>query len=120
MILYNYVKMSIGGGELKMSVSRILKWVTGAFEAFLGIPVIGGAFIVSLLWTPLIVMFVLHIVTLVLTKRDGGPATGSILGIVTSCIGWIPFVGMIMHILSAIFLMINAATSDNKIIRVAA
>src|SRR5690625_4626811 len=97
-----------------MSTSRILKWVTGAFEAFLGIPVIGGAFIVSLLWTPLLVMLILHIITLVLTKKDGGPAVGSILGIIASCLGWIPIVGMILHILAAIFLMINGATPDNK------
>ncbi|WP_099159582.1 hypothetical protein [Virgibacillus ndiopensis] len=98
-----------------MSPSRVLKWVTGAFEAFLGIPAVGGVFIVSLFWTPLAIMLVLHIITLVLTKKDGGASTGSILGIITSCIGWIPFVGMIMHILSAIFLMINAATKDKNV-----
>ena len=49
-----------------------------------------------------------------MTKKDGGPSTGSILGIVTPCIGWIPFVGMIMLILSAVFLMVNAATPDKK------
>lgn len=97
-----------------MSVSRILKWVTGGFEAFLGIPVIGGAFIIGLLWIPLAVMLVLHIITLVLTRKDGGPATGSILGIVASALGWIPGVGMVLHILAAIFLMINAATPDNQ------
>ncbi|QKY70447.1 hypothetical protein [Lentibacillus sp. CBA3610] len=97
-----------------MSPSRILKWVTGGFEAFLGIPAIGGAFIVGLYWTPLVIMLILHIITLVMTKKDGGATTGSILGIVTSCIGWIPVVGMIMHIPSAIFLMLNAAAKDNK------
>lgn len=97
-----------------MSASRVLKWVTGGMEAFLGIPFIGGAFILGNYYLPLFVMLAMHIITLVLTKRDGGQSTGSILGIVTSCIGWIPFVGMIMHILSAIFLMINAAAPDKK------
>lgn len=97
-----------------ISASRVLKWVTGAFEAFLGIPFIGGTFIVAMLWIPLFVMLVLHIITLVLTKKDGGATTGSILGIVASCVGWIPIVGMIMHILTAVFLMINAATPDDK------
>ncbi|MFD2044824.1 hypothetical protein ACFSTA_14165 [Ornithinibacillus salinisoli] len=95
-----------------MSTSRIMKWVTGGLEAFLAIPIIGGTFILSLYWTPLFVMLILHIITLVLTRQDGGKTTGSILGIITSCIGWIPIVGMIMHTLSAIFLMINAAQSD--------
>ena len=96
-----------------MSVSRILKWVTGGLEALLGIPFVGGTIVVSLLWTPLAVMLVLHIGTLILTKKDGGKTTGSILGIVTSCIGWIPFLGMVMHIISAVFLMINAAQPDS-------
>lgn len=99
-----------------MSVSRIMKWVTGGLEAILGIPVLGGTIVVGLLWTPLLVMLALHIVTLVLTKRDNGATTGSVLGIVTSCIGWIPFVGMIMHILSAIFLMVDATKEDKVII----
>ncbi|MEN2466346.1 hypothetical protein [Ornithinibacillus sp. FSL M8-0202] len=102
-----------------MSTSRIMKWITGGLEALLGFPILGATIIVGLLWTPLLVMLVLHIITLVLTQRDGGASTGSILGIITSCIGWIPFVGMIMHILSAIFLMINAAKPDNASIGVA-
>lgn len=101
-----------------MSVSRILKWVTGAFEAFLAIPILGGTFIISLAWTPLMVMLVLHIITLILTQKDGGASTGSILGIVASVVGWIPGVGMIMHVLSAVFLMINAATPDNKVMHI--
>ncbi|MGN7399402.1 hypothetical protein ACTHO0_06055 [Cytobacillus praedii] len=97
-----------------MSPSRILKWLTGALEAILGIPVLGATIVVGLLWIPLAIMLVLHIITLVLTKKDGGASAGSILGIVTSCVAWIPFVGMIMHILSAIFLMIDASKKDQK------
>ncbi|OAT81043.1 hypothetical protein A6P54_13075 [Bacillus sp. MKU004] len=95
-----------------MSTSRILKWTTGAFEAVLGVPLLGAFIIFSFLWFPLVIMLVLHIVTLILTIKDGGSPTGSILGIITSCIAWIPFVGMAMHIITAIFLLINAAKPD--------
>ncbi|MFX3675195.1 MAG: hypothetical protein ACE3JQ_12225 [Paenisporosarcina sp.] len=95
-----------------MSTTKILKWVTGAMEAVLGIPILGATIVISFLWVPLFVMLVLHIVTLVLTKQNGGSITGSILGIVTSCVAWIPFVGMIMHILSAIILMLDAAKPE--------
>ncbi|MFC7373257.1 hypothetical protein ACFQPF_16570 [Fictibacillus iocasae] len=98
-----------------MSPSRVMKWVTGGLEALLGIPVLGGTIVISLAWTPLVVMFVLHIITLVLTKKVNGASTGSILGIITSCVGWIPFVGMIMHILSAIFLMLDASKADKPV-----
>lgn len=97
-----------------MSSSRVLKWVTGGLEAFLGIPVLGGYIILSFFWIPLVVMFVLHIITLVLTICDKGPFEGSILGIITSCVGMIPVLGMIMHILSAVFLMISASKPETR------
>lgn len=100
-----------GFGE--MTASRILKWVTGGFEAILGIPILGASIVLGLAYTPLILMLILHIITLILTKKDNGPAVGSILGIVTSVVAVIPFVGFVMHILTAVFLMINAATPNN-------
>lgn len=100
-----------------MSPSKILKWITGGAEAFLGIPLIGGFFIISQGWTPLFVMLILHIITLLITNKDGGVNGGSILGIITSCIGWIPIVGMIMHIITAIVLFITALMPNSNIVK---
>jgi hypothetical protein len=98
-----------------MSTSRILKWVSGGLEALLGIPLLGGTIVVGLFWSPLAIMLILHIVTLVITKKEGsGSITGSILGIITSCVAWIPIVGMVMHIISAIILMLDAAKTEDK------
>lgn len=96
-----------------MSLSRIMKWVTGGSEAFLGIPLIGGSFILSTSWGALLVMFILHTVTLFIARNEKGNITGSILGMVTSFIGVIPVVGMIMHIITAIVLLIDAATNKH-------
>lgn len=101
-------------GGVNMSTSRILKWVSGSLEAILGIPVLGGLIVLSLAWIPLLIMLALHIVTFILTKKDEGGTTGSILGIITSCVGWIPIVGMVMHIISAVFLMINASKPESE------
>lgn len=96
---------------------KILKWVSGALEALLGIPLIGGTIVVGLLWTPLVVMLALHIVTLILGNKVGIKGSSSILGIVTSCLAWIPGVGMIMHIITAILIMIDAAkVNTNEIV----
>ncbi|WP_141431965.1 hypothetical protein [Bacillus sp. 03113] len=97
-----------------MKISTILKWVTGGLEAILGIPVLGGAIVLSLLWTPLGLMLILHIATLVFSSKENEKLHGSILGIVTSILGWIPFVGMILHIISAILLMVDAYKSKNE------
>lgn len=101
-----------GGNELK--ISTILKWITGGLEAFLGIPIIGGTIILSFSWLPLLFMLILHIVTLIFSIYDKKKFHGSILGIVTSCIGWIPILGMIMHIITAILLMIDAYQSHKQ------
>lgn len=97
-----------------MSGSRIMRLVTGGFEAFLGIPFIGAIFIISQGWFPLVIMFVLHLVTLIMSKNNNSPTVGSVLGIITSLIAWIPFVGITMHIITAIALLITGAMPDRE------
>jgi len=95
--------------------TRILKWVAGGLEALLGIPVLGGSIIIGLLWTPLIFMLAVHIVGLVLSVKSNSKKVGHILGIIASCVGFIPFVGMVLHILTAIFLLIEAAKNEEDV-----
>lgn len=100
-----------------ISVSQILKWVSGGLEAFWGIPFVGGAMILGMVWLPLPMMLALHIVTVVFSVKENKPITGNILGIITSCIAWIPVVGMIMHIISAIFILLEAGKDTNREIK---
>ncbi|KIL46754.1 hypothetical protein [Jeotgalibacillus soli] len=97
-----------------MKTSTILKWITGGLEAFFSIPILGGFLIVSNLWAPLWIMLGLHILTLVFAAREMESKTGSIVGIVTSIVGWIPFVGFIMHIITAIILLVDAAATSAR------
>jgi hypothetical protein len=97
-----------------LSGSKILKWISAIFEGLLGIPFLGGAFIIANGWTPLFFMLILHIITLVITIRDRGASAGSILGIITSVIGIIPVLGMVMHIITAIVLAITALIPDRN------
>lgn len=91
-----------------MSSARILKWITGAMEALLGIPILGGTLVISFLYTPLMILLILHIITLVYCNQEGLDKAPSTLGIITSCIAWVPILGMIMHILTAVFLLISS------------
>ncbi|MGW9530780.1 hypothetical protein ACWHAM_24240 [Paenibacillus terrae] len=92
-----------------MTPSRTLKWITGGIEIFLAIPVLGGLIVLNSAYTVLFIMMIFHIVTLVLSVINKEAYYGSILGIVTSVVGWIPIVGWLMHLLSGIFLMVTAA-----------
>ncbi len=87
--------------------TKILKIVSGSLEALLGIPVLGGTIVIGLAWTPLVLMLVLHIVTVILASKSGVQKGASILGIVTSCVAAIPGVGMVMHIITAVLLLID-------------
>lgn len=98
-----------------MSSGRVLKWITGGMEAFLGIPLLGGTIVISFLYTPLMILLILHIITLVYCNQEGLDSAPSILGIITSCIAWIPIVGMIMHILTAIFLLSSSYKEHQRV-----
>lgn len=101
---------------------KTLKWISGSIEAVLGMPIVGGIIVLSLAWTPLVVMLAFHIVIVVLSKKAGVKSPGNVLGIVTSVVGWIPLVGMVMHILTATYTMMDAAHrpryNDQQIINV--
>lgn len=95
-----------------MSISRMLKWITGICEAFLGIPFFGGLYIVAHGWIPLVVMFFFHLITLLLTVKDRGVKFGSMLGMFTSIVGIIPVLGTLLHILTALVLFITGLFPD--------
>lgn len=91
-----------------MLLSTIFKWIAGIGEAILGIPFFGGLYIIANGWTPLFVMFVIHLITLFFSLKDQKKIRGSILGIITSLVGWIPVLGMILHLITAIILILDA------------
>ncbi|MEI5906335.1 hypothetical protein WAK64_04615 [Bacillus spongiae] len=95
-----------------MKVSTILKWITGTAEAIVGIPVIGGIIVLYFFWTPLIFLTLMHIAALFFSAREGEPKAGNIVGIVTNCIAWIPFVGMVMHIITAVIVLNEAYNAE--------
>ena len=91
-----------------MKVSRILMLVAAACELLLAIPLLGGWFVLATGWGALGFMFLLHLVTLVMAARDRVPYYGPIVGLVTSALGWVPFLGWALHLASGITLLVNA------------
>lgn len=89
--------------------SKPLKWTTGILELILAVPLLGGTIVVGSAYIALGVMLVLHILTLVFAAKEEEAKAGSILGIVTSCLAWVPFLGWVLHLVTAIILLIDAA-----------
>ncbi|WP_017187783.1 hypothetical protein [Alkalibacillus haloalkaliphilus] len=90
-----------------MILAGVLKLVGAGLEFFLGIPGLGGGFILALYWTPLLFMLVFHIVTLVFSKNEGLPIWGPVLGIIASTLGFIPVLGMMLHWAAFICLLVD-------------
>ncbi|ENQ3113133.1 hypothetical protein ACEOWI_004465 [Bacillus cereus] len=65
-------------------------------------------------WSALWIMFVAHIVSLIIAHQSGTSKLGSIMGIVTSILGFIPFVGMILHIVTAIILWLEVTSMEKR------
>lgn len=93
---------------------KLFKWGTFAYEAFLALPFIGGAFVVANAWVPLGVAFLLHAVAVIILLRERGPVIGNAVGIVTSVVALIPFVGWIMHAITAVILLIEGLTASRR------
>lgn len=94
------------------NIATTLKWISGGLEALLGIPLVGASIVIGLFYVPLLLMLAFHIVNFNISKKHGKKTSANVLGIVTNCVAWIPGVGMIMHILSAVFLMLEASRKE--------
>lgn len=101
-----------------MKISIALLWITGLAEALLAIPFVGGSFVVSTGYTALGVMFLLHAITLFFCFREYSPKSGSILGIITSLVAWLPIIGWVMHLLTAAVLLVTAGMSSARTTKV--
>ncbi|HJF32743.1 MAG TPA: hypothetical protein K8V56_13350 [Sporosarcina psychrophila] len=98
-----------------MNYSTGMKWVTALAEGFLAIPLLGGLFVVTSGYSVLGVMFVLHAITLLLSIREMQGKAASILGLVTSVVSAIPFIGWFMHLITAVALFLSAITSRRRV-----
>lgn len=95
--------------------NRNWKWATGGLEAVLAIPVVGGLVIMANGYSPLLIMLVLHAVALFLSIRQGKSKIGHSFGIATSCLGWIPFLGWTLHLVTAVILIVEAVKDKEEV-----
>lgn len=94
--------------------SKKLKWITGGLEGILAFPVVGISILLGSNYIILPIMFVLHLITFILTIKDRGAKSGSVVGMIASCVSWFPLLTIAPHILAAFFLFVNAAMTDES------
>lgn len=97
-----------------LSKSKALKLTTAILETILAIPVLGGAIVIGTLYWALVIMFILHLITLILSVINKESFYGSVVGLITSCLAWIPFLGWALHLITAILLYVTAFKKEHK------
>ncbi|WCK57461.1 hypothetical protein PP175_25685 (plasmid) [Aneurinibacillus sp. Ricciae_BoGa-3] len=88
-----------------IAIIRPYKIILSLMELFLGLPLIGGVFILAHAWTPLLVMFILHAVGLMFAFMTNRRKIGHIIGMVGNVLAFIPIIGMFFHLVIVLILI---------------
>ncbi|OQR57252.1 hypothetical protein [Bacillus sp. CDB3] len=95
------------------TVVKALKWTTGISHLLL-IPYYLLQGIVDLYGIPLLIVITLHIITILLAKKEDMKTYSNYIGILTILVAFFPYIAIVLHIIAAIFLLLNAASANTK------
>lgn len=88
--------------------SRNYKLVICFMELMLAFPVIGASIVISSGWTVLSWMILFHIIGIILSTQAKQSKSSHIFGLISNIVAVIPFVGMVLHGLTALYLLTQA------------
>lgn len=93
---------------------QILKWTTGIYHLLL-IPFC-YLFLshVNLYGIPLLLLIALHITTILLSKKAGMNTYAHYIGIIVTLVAFFPYIAIVLHIIAAVFLLLDAASMNAK------
>ncbi len=93
---------------------QALKWTTGIYHLLL----IPFCFLflsrVNLYGIPLLLLIALHITTILLFKKEGMNTYPHYIGIIVTLVAFFPYIDIFLHMIAAIFLLLDAASTNAK------
>ncbi|PEC22589.1 hypothetical protein [Bacillus cereus] len=92
---------------------KALKWTAGISHLLL-IPCYLLQGLVNLYGIPFLIVITLHIITIVLAKKEGMKVYANYIGILSILIAFFPYIQIAIHIIAAIFLLLDAASTNTK------
>ncbi|ARJ22872.1 hypothetical protein J7E43_20045 [Bacillus sp. ISL-8] len=92
---------------------KALKWTTGISHLLL-IPCYLFQGLVDLDGIPLLIVITLHIITILLAKKEGMKAYANYIGILAILVAFFPYIQIAIHIIASIFLLLDAASTNTN------
>ena len=93
---------------------KVLKWTTGISHLIL-IPcsyLTPGLF--DLYGIPPLTVITLHIITILLAKKEDMNTYPHYIGIIVTLVAFFPHIDIVLHMIAAIFLLLDAASTNTK------
>lgn len=63
---------------------------------------------------PLFTVVILHIITIILAKKEGVKTYANYIGILTTLVAFFPYIHIVLHLIAATFLLLDAASTNIK------
>ncbi|MDA2565122.1 MULTISPECIES: hypothetical protein [Bacillus cereus group] len=92
---------------------QALKWITGIYHLLLIPCYYLFPSLVNLDGLPLLLLIALHI-TILLAKKAGMNTYAHYIGIIVTLVAFFPYIEILLHIIAAIFLLLDAVSMNAK------
>ncbi|MEC5306243.1 hypothetical protein [Bacillus thuringiensis] len=93
---------------------QALKWITGIYHLLLIPCYYLFPSLVNLDGLPLLLLIALHITTILLAKKAGMNTYAHYIGIIVTLVAFFPYIEILLHIIAAIFLLLDAVSMNAK------
>ncbi|MFP3376557.1 hypothetical protein SB767_08960 [Bacillus sp. SIMBA_069] len=93
---------------------QVLKWTTGIYHLLLLPCYYIFPSLVNLDGIPLLLLIALHITTILLAKKAGMNTYAHYIGIIVTLVAFFPYIVIVLHIIAAIFLLLDAISTTKK------
>ncbi|EOP52764.1 hypothetical protein IKQ_02862 [Bacillus cereus VDM053] len=93
---------------------QVLKWTTGIYHLLLLPCYYLIPSLVNLYGIPLLLLIALHITTILLTKKAGMNTYPHYIGIIVTLVAFFPYIDIVLHIIAAVFLLLDAVSTNKK------
>ncbi|PEM34279.1 hypothetical protein CN558_20860 [Bacillus wiedmannii] len=93
---------------------QALKWTTGISHLILLPCYYIFPSLVNLDGIPLLLLIALHITTILLANKAGMNTYAHYIGIIVTLVAFFPYIVIVLHIIAAVFLLLDAASTTKK------